>query len=98
MNDEQLNRLFKAARAVISDTERAELGFETRLLARVRLERVPFIPWAVIAWRLMPAFVVIVVAVGVWAIAAPGAGPTDLRSVIVGDQEERTLVTYFTGD
>ena len=34
--DSQLDALFRAARADAPDTARAEYGFETRLLARLR--------------------------------------------------------------
>ena len=98
MKDEQLNRLFKTARGARPDTASAEYGFETRLRARLRAEREQPVPWPAVAWKLMPAFVVIVLAVGVWILATPGIGPTDLRSAIGGDDVERTLVTYFTGD
>jgi hypothetical protein len=98
MNDEQLNELFKAARTVKPDTARAEYGFETRLLARLRAESEEFVPWYGFAWRLIPAFATIVVVVGFWMIAAPGTGLTDIQGAIADDVGERTLVTHFTGD
>ena len=98
MNDEPLNGLFKAARRVKPDTSRAEYGFETRLVARLRAERERSAPWQAVAWRLMPAFAVIVVAAGLWMVAAPSSSRTDIRSAIADDEGERTLVTYFTGD
>ena len=67
MNDEQLNELFQSARAVKPDTSRAEYGFETRLLAAIRESRKQPISLATLAWRLMPVFAAIVVAVGVWS-------------------------------
>ncbi|HUI08065.1 MAG TPA: hypothetical protein VL486_13785 [Verrucomicrobiae bacterium] len=98
MNDEQLNELFRAARTDRADTSRAEYGFETRLAARLRAERERFVPWPAIAWRLAPAFAVIVAAAAVWLMATPGINSTDLRSAIADDEVERMLVTHFTGD
>jgi len=98
MNDEQLNGFFKAARSAKPDTAPAEYGFETRLLARLRTERELSVAWPAIAWRLVPAFVAVVAAIGVWIIATSSMNSTDLRSAIAGDEGEPTLVTYFTGD
>ena len=61
MNDEQLNRLFQAARAGRPDTARAEYGFETRLLALLRANRKQPAPWYAFTWKLMPAFAAVVV-------------------------------------
>jgi hypothetical protein len=67
MNDEQLNELFRAARAAKPDTSRAEYGFETRLLAAIRESRKQPISLATLAWRLMPVFAAIVVVTGAWS-------------------------------
>ena len=98
MNDDQLNGLFRAARAVKHDTSHAEYGFEARLLSRLRTEREEFVPWYGFAWRLVPALAAIVVAAGLWVIAAPNRSRTDTRSAIADDEGERTLVTFFTGE
>ncbi len=98
MNDEQLNKLFQAARAGRPDTARAEYGFETRLLARLRANREQPAPWYAFTWKLMPAFAAVVVALGVWTVTEWGAGSNDLQTAIAGDHEENTLVTYLTGD
>ncbi|MEI6085435.1 MAG: hypothetical protein WCS70_14205 [Verrucomicrobiota bacterium] len=55
------DKLFKAAREAKPDTSRAEYGFETRLLARLRAERSQ-----PISWRLLPVFAAIVLMLGVW--------------------------------
>lgn len=72
MNDDQLNRLFAAARQAPPDTARAQYGFETRLLARLRDERRQAVPWLVWAWRLTPVFAAIVLALGVWNFTVAG--------------------------
>ena len=92
MNDERLDKLFAAARGTKSDTSRAEYGFETRLIARLREQPMP---WYAFAWKLIPAFAAIVVALGVWTYT--GSNMTDLQSAIAGDHEENALATYVTG-
>ena len=83
MNDEQLNKLFAAARQVQPDPARAEFGFETRLLARLRAERERPALWAAWTWRLMPACAAVVLVLGVWNYAAPA--DTDLTAAWAGD-------------
>lgn len=79
MND-KLDNVFRAARGERPDTGRAEFGFETRLLARLRAERS-----RPVFWQLLPAFAAIVIVLGVWnrsvfspvslEVALGGAGP-----------------------
>ena len=95
MNDEKLDKLFAAARDVKPDTARAEYGFETRLTAHLRAERQPAAPWYAFAWKLVPTFAALVVALGVWTFIDSNTG--DLQSAITGDHDETTLVAFFTG-
>src|SRR2546422_2385552 len=97
MNDEQLNKLFRAARQAPRDTEKAEYGFETRLLARIRADRAQAALWFAFAWKLVPVFAAIVVALGVWDYANQNAS-ADLRSAIVGSSDESLLASYLTGE
>ena len=63
--DEQLDALLHAAREVAPDTDRAEFGFETRVMARLREDRRgSFVTWA---WRLSPFFAALAVAAAVWS-------------------------------
>ncbi|HUJ72714.1 MAG TPA: hypothetical protein VLZ30_10745 [Verrucomicrobiae bacterium] len=98
MNDEELNQLFRSARAHRPDTSRAEYGFETRLLARLRADREQPAPWYAFTWRLMPAFAAVVVAIGVWTVMEWGAGSNNLQTAIASDYDENTLAAYLTGD
>ncbi|HUK84155.1 MAG TPA: hypothetical protein VLZ12_16165 [Verrucomicrobiae bacterium] len=91
-----LDNLFRAARDATRDTTRAELGFETRLLARIRAERAQATPWFAFAWKLLPAFAAIVIALGVWNYAAASA--VDLPTAIVGNTDESALASYLTGE
>jgi hypothetical protein len=95
MNDEKLDKLFAAARGVKPETTRAEYGFETRLTARLRAEHQTAAPWYAFAWKLVPTFAAVVVALGVWTFINSNAG--DLQNVITGDRDETTLAAFFTG-
>lgn len=89
MNDDQLNRLFAAARQAPPDTSRAALAFETRLLARLRETQRPATLWTVWTWRLAPIFATVVIALGVWTMATPSS---------VATEEETMLVALLTGE
>ncbi len=64
MKPDPLDALFRAAREDAPDTSRAEFGFETRVLARIRAERRA--SWQGWAWRLCPFFASLAVAAGAW--------------------------------
>ena len=64
MKPDPLDSLFRAVRDEAPDTSRAEFGFETRLLARIRSER--RLSWQGWAWRLCPFFASLAVAAGAW--------------------------------
>lgn len=95
MNDERLDKLFAAARGVKPETSRAEYGFETRLTARLRAEREQAAPWYAFAWKLVPTFAAVVVALGVWTFLDSNSG--DLQSAIAGDHDDSALATFFAG-
>jgi hypothetical protein len=92
--NDQLDRLFAAARQSKPDTARVEYGFETRLLARLRAQREQPALWAAWTWRLVPAFAAVVLALGVWNYAAPVE--TDLTA-LAGDPDQE-LVAYYAGE
>jgi hypothetical protein len=97
MNDEQLDKLFQAARSATPDTSRAEYGFETRLLASLRSQQGQQLPWFAFAWKLVPVFAAVVLALGVWTVMGPGANSSDLQSAIAGDHEDNVLAS-LTGE
>jgi hypothetical protein len=90
MNDEQLNRLIAAARQAPPETGRAEFGFETRLLARLRAERPRGTPWLAWTWRLAPVFAAIVIALGIWTFT--GTSPQ------AATEEETLLVALLASE
>jgi hypothetical protein len=98
MNDERLDNLFKTARQATRDTARAEFGFETRLMARLRAERAQKTSWLAFAWKLMPVFAAIVMALGIWNLASASSERTDLASVITADTDESPVVSHLAGE
>jgi hypothetical protein len=67
-NPDPLDALFAAARQQRPDTSRAEYGFETRLMARLRERHQPdpLSLLSVMSWRLAPFFAACVVALALW--------------------------------
>jgi len=88
----QLDALFARARAHRPDTSRAEYGFETRLLARLRESRASVTAslWSIMAWRLAPFFAVAVLTLAVWqekssSDAADAAAVVGLDNPVAGE-------------
>jgi hypothetical protein len=63
-----LDRLFARAREQRPDTSRAQYGFETRLMSRLRERRQPDPGslWALVTWRMVPFFAAGVLALVLW--------------------------------
>lgn len=96
--DEKLNALFRAARAEVPDTSRAEFGFETRLMARIKEERSSSVfAWA---WRLAPFFAALAMAAGYWTRTTPAKIGRDADILVEATRrgDERVLMTYMTGE
>jgi hypothetical protein len=97
--DPHLDALLHAARSddLESMIARAELGFETRLMARIREENAASISaWA---WKLAPFFAALALAAGVWSRtpSARTAADAGVLAEAVNGGEERELVDYMTG-
>jgi hypothetical protein len=100
MNDNSfLDDLLSAARqSEPRDTSRAEYGFETRLLARLREERGGSVTaWA---WKMCPFFAVIALAAGLWSQSAGvrWQAEANLFASAARQSDTQLLVTYITGD
>lgn len=93
-----LDRLFETARRERVDTAPVELGFETRLMARLREERAAAAPWAAWAWRLCPLFAAIVIALSAWNFFALRGSPADLQAAILAGDEQEFLISRLAGD
>ena len=95
MNDEQLNELFRSARMSRPDTSRAEYGFETRLLSVIRENRQQPMPWATLAWRLVPVFAAIVIVTGAWSYSVQSEMGAEAT---LGTGEQVALSGMFGGE
>jgi hypothetical protein len=91
-HDDPLDRLFAAARRAPVDTSRAELGFETRLMARLREQRAAAIPWFAWTWRLAPVYAAIVIALGIWTWATPDISSNEWTVAFSYDLAEPGLI------
>ena len=96
--EEKIDRLFAAARAAQPYKKEIEYGFETRLMANIRCgseRQAPFLFWA---WRLIPAFVSIVLFLGGWTYESRYSHMTDLTALTAVGGEESTMVAFLAGE
>jgi anti-sigma factor RsiW len=94
--DDVIDKLFADARKSAAYDSKREYGFETRVMAKLRAERQQQRPFQFWAWRLIPAFCSIVLALGVWTYAG-AKNMMDLNALTSGG-EEKMLVAYLTGE
>jgi len=97
-NEERLNRLFAAARAVQVDTSALEEHFETRLMARLRERRKEIIPWYALIWRMVPMFVVLVLFIAMYGMSYKPQFTDDLFAAISSGQEEYLAQNVLMGE
>ena len=97
-NDEKLDRLFAVARGTEPFPADREYGFETRVMARIRATRQGEIPLLDCAWRLIPAFVTLLVLIVVWMYASESKYAIDMSAINGIGNEDTTLVAFLTGE
>lgn len=93
--DQKLDALLRAAREP-RDTSRAEFGFETRLMARIRQESSSSVfAWA---WKLAPFFAALAIAAGLWSHRNSRVD-FDANALAAATQssDERVLTAFMTG-
>jgi hypothetical protein len=90
--DSKLDTLFARARGQRPDTSRAEYGFETRLMARLREQRQPDAAslWSVVTWRMVPFFAACIVVLALWqaevaSASTDAATAAALNNPVAGD-------------
>ena len=93
--DDELDRLFAAARTPSQDHSRLEFGFETRVLARVREERSA--SWFSWAWKLCPYFAALAVAVGAWGYLHGDSMPDGESFAASVRTVGRPVLDYYLG-
>jgi hypothetical protein len=98
-SDQQLARLFSAAREAQPDTSRHEWGFETRVMARIREDRSLVTSMFAWAWRLCPFFAALALAAGLWSRSTDARVRADSSLLVEVSQagDEQALVGYLTG-
>lgn len=96
--EERLDRLIASARRATVDTARAELGFETRLMARLRAERGAATPWFNWTWRLAPVFALIVIILAVAEWTTPSVTTAEWEMAFTYDIQEPSLVSFESLD
>ncbi len=96
--EKRLANLFAAARSVRPDTSAVEKFFETRLVARIRETRESLRPWFSWVWRLTPAFMAVVLMLGLFSLYMDESQSTDIFSAIANDHAEYQLVNYLGGE
>ncbi len=98
-SDSQLDKLFRAAAGEAeAAASRAEFGFETRLLARLREERSASIfSWA---WKLYPFFAAAALAAGLWIRVTHAHAEVDASLIVeaASQGDAQMLIAYMTGD
>ena len=96
-SDPPLDALFRAARREAPDTARAEFGFETRLMARLREERgTGIFAWA---WKLAPFFAAVALAAGWWGRLSMAQVETTASAMaeVALKGDDYALVSFVTG-
>ncbi len=96
--EKRLDSLFAAARSVRPDTAAAEEFFETRLMARIREKRERAQSWFSWVWRLAPAFVVVVLVLGVFSMMMDESQSPDIFASIANDHAEYQVANYLGGE
>jgi hypothetical protein len=95
---DMLGTLFGKAREYEPDISRVEAGFETRVMARIRSERgshTMLFDWA---WRLLPIFTALVVAMGIWSYSTLPPAPMDLQAAVSAEYDHDMSFNLFNGD
>ncbi len=96
--EKRLDSLFAAARSVRPDTSAAEEFFETRLAARIRERRESGKMWFSWVWRMAPAFVAVVMVLGVFSVFMDENQSPDVFSAIANDHAEYQVANYLNGE
>jgi hypothetical protein len=96
--DDQLDRLFLAARMEAVDRVVADDYFETRLMSRIREQREIVEPWYAAAWRFLPAFAVVAAMITVCTFTLNTSKSSDMFAAITSGQDETVGISYLTGE
>lgn len=95
--DENLDRLFRAARAFAPDTAMGENHFETRLMTRIRERQSARTSWVSWAWRLAPGFAALAILLGVLSLVIEPGPSQDMVAAIISGNENQLIARYLIG-
>ena len=98
MDDDNLERLFAAARRTSPYKLEMEYGFETRVMAKIRAKYEGRMAYSLWAWRLIPVFISLVILVGIWTYTAESPPMIDLNAIARIGNEEAMLTVFLTGE
>ena len=93
--ERRLDSLFAAARSVRPDTSATEEFFVTRVMVRIREKLELGQPWFSWAWRLAPAFIAVVMLLGVVSIFMDERQSQNIFSAIANDDTKYQVVNYL---
>lgn len=96
--DNNLDRLFAAARRAELYKTEGEYGFETRVLARIRADRTENRSFLLWAWRLMPFFASVVICLAIWLSFFEPSHASDLIAGAGSGYEDAVVVSSLAGE
>ena len=96
--EKRLIILFATARLVRPDTSAAEEFFDTRLMARIKEKRERILSLISWAWRLIPAFMMVILMIGVFGMFIDESQSPDIFTVLGNDHVEYELTSYLGGE
>ncbi len=96
--DNNLERLFAAARKAELYKTELEYGFEARVLSRIRANRTENRSFLLWAWRLMPFFASIVIGLAIWFSFFESSHASDLIAAAGSGYEDAIVVSYLAGE
>ena len=96
--ENNLDRLFAAARKAELYKREHEHGIETRVLARIRANRTKNRSFLLWAWRLMPFFASVVICLAIWLSFFEPSHGSELIAGAGSGYEDAVVVSYLAGE
>jgi len=96
--DDKLDRLYRLARDVQTDTSLLEDHFEARLMARIRERRSEQAEWLSWTWRFARAFSILAVFLGIITLTLDSYRSQDTFTSLINNQEQQIMISCLAGD
>ncbi|MCL2760117.1 MAG: hypothetical protein FWD70_00510 [Desulfuromonadales bacterium] len=94
--DDKLNELFKTAREIKPDLDKAQMHFETRVMARIK-ELKNAKPWYLFIWRSVPLFAIIAIISTIISFTFAPATSADPLAPLM-HQDDQVNANYLFGE